>query len=91
MRGMKRRLDKLEASGPAEMPPELRGVIDALLASRGERAGLGPMSDEQRAIREAPGFDARVRAAQEWGRSHAGKAPAFDIAAALERRRGRAA
>jgi hypothetical protein len=88
---MKRRLDKLEASGPAEMPAELRGVIDALLASRAEYAGMGPMTPEQRAIRAAPDFAGRVRAAQEWGRGHAGKTPAFDVAAALDRRRGRVA
>jgi hypothetical protein len=84
---LKRRLAKLEASGPAEMPAELEGVFEALLASRAEYAGLGPMSPEQRAIREAPDFQARVRAAGRWGKEHPSKEPVFDIAAALTRPR----
>ena len=85
----KRRLERLEASGPQEMPAELVGVIDALLACRRERAGLGRMTPEQRAIREAPDFADRVRRAQEWGGGRAG--PTVDIAGLLERRRRRVA
>src|SRR4051794_11603322 len=46
MRSVKRRLDKLERGGPAEMPARLRGLIPALLASRGEQGGPG--ADERR-------------------------------------------
>ena len=69
-RSVKRRLDKLERGGPAEMPARLRGLIPALLASRGERAGLERMSDEDRALCAAPDFMARVAEAQEWHRTH---------------------
>ena len=90
-RSMKRRLDKLERGGPAEMPAELHGVLDAHLALPRERAGLARMSDEQRAVREAPGFADRVKAALEWGRRHPTPEAGRGVAAALARRRLRPA